>query len=667
MNSSAGNSSLRLAVPSTQNTAPVLDFSCLYTHDIRRKAKRWQDGIIRFHTFNNRVMVYDISRNFVGDTHWREPNPIQDGDDLELDKGVLIKVGESTGSTDQDLSGLIKKRRNPGIGSPGRTSSVQPTSDGAANSASVPLSQLRPRTLTSLLKMPKGPLGRAVIPLKSPCQLRKETGYNPTVEARRAKRQRVGTTIEKATISFPEPNFRSEAATSTLSYQRNSNMEGGRMVEKSSTTRLDPVVSKKISAQLEKSLVRPNPDENFNPDDSIKKIYSGDLSTTSLDPALRKNRNAREKYLVKPIQKELSNRDVPTETFLPGGLSSSPNSRRSSSKSSSSKGGKQAAPGTNTNSGAQEKLQEANIEIVNQLQIISRKPRKKLMHQNLIPQAISSTTLSEEQNSNRSKNNTEYLGEPEVDPQARFHRAQHDRLKARLKVIEEKGRNYTPETGGADSPQLIDSDDDAESSPSIPDSVKERSPDILPGLIASGELQRRKIARFTPFTKSLISPSIGPDSMVEDELDRIDQILLQNTQKPEARSFSKACSLQPRMRSPSPQQPTTSELPDSAQFPTIDSGSTLPSPPPPVPQNRPLSPRGRPLRTHSLPKGQSKRGPRSPLRKTNSNPAALRRHSVSERQSTPPAVAQDQKPDPWSREAWDLFGYGRPEKKEGEA
>jgi len=43
----------------TQNTAPVLEFQCLFTFDLRRKQKRWQDGFLRFHTFNKRIMVYD--------------------------------------------------------------------------------------------------------------------------------------------------------------------------------------------------------------------------------------------------------------------------------------------------------------------------------------------------------------------------------------------------------------------------------------------------------------------------------------------------------------------------------------------------------------------------------------------------------------------------------
>ena len=84
-----------LSIPSTQNTAPVLEFRCLYTHDLRRKLKRWQDGFLRFHTFNRRIMVYDVPRNFVGDTHWREKTELADGDELELETGgVLVQVGE---------------------------------------------------------------------------------------------------------------------------------------------------------------------------------------------------------------------------------------------------------------------------------------------------------------------------------------------------------------------------------------------------------------------------------------------------------------------------------------------------------------------------------------------------------------------------------------------
>src|SRR6266702_6934698 len=87
-----------LSIPPSQNTALVLEFRCLYSHDLRRKSKRWQDGFLRYHTFNKRVMVYDVPRNFIGDTHWKETMELQEGDELTLEKGVLVEVAEAVGT-----------------------------------------------------------------------------------------------------------------------------------------------------------------------------------------------------------------------------------------------------------------------------------------------------------------------------------------------------------------------------------------------------------------------------------------------------------------------------------------------------------------------------------------------------------------------------------------
>ena len=631
MSSTTTDNSLRLKVPSTQNTAPVLDFSCLYTHDIRRKAKRWQDGIVRFHTFNNRVMVYDVSRNFVGDTHWREPIPLQDGDDLELDKGVLIQVGESTGSTDQDLSELFKKRRNPGVASPGRTPPVPRAHISTGNSTSVPLSQLRPRTLNSLLGTPKGPLGRAAVPLKSPCQLRKENQSDPIVEARSAKRQRLERPAEDAALPVLVSSIKSAAATGSPSRQQNSDKMGSQMAEKS-TARLISVLPQKYTIP-------------------------------------------REKALVKPTSKEASNRDHPTEKSHNSDPRSSSNGGQSTSKSSGSRRSKETAPGARKDLGEQEKPQEVDIEIGNQVHIVASKPRQKLMYKQLIPQAASSTKSIEEQYSKRAKKPPEKLEGPEVDPQAKFHRAQCDRLKARLERIEVKERNQCHVTGSAESPHLLDSEDDAVSLSSKPDSIEEGPTGTLQRLISSDEQQGRKIARFTPFTKSLISSPTDSDSSIQNKLTRMDEILLQNPKKPEAGNPQVQRPSQPEIRPPLPQRSNTSKPLVPTNLPTTDletnTSSLLPAPASPHPcqnqEERSHSPCARPLnRSHSLPKGQTIRGPRDPVQKMISDPTTLRRHSASEQRPTTPVLAQDQKPDPWSREAWDLFGYERPEKKGGE-
>ena len=139
-------------IPPTQNSAPVFKFDCLYTHDIKRKQKRWQDGVLCFHTFNKRVMVYEaVSNNFIGDTHWSESGAVQDGDELKLDRGVIVNVGEQTDRKEQDLTELFSERR------PGKAHSpIQPAAarSGIArlwNEKAPPLPVQKPKSLKSVL------------------------------------------------------------------------------------------------------------------------------------------------------------------------------------------------------------------------------------------------------------------------------------------------------------------------------------------------------------------------------------------------------------------------------------------------------------------------------------------------------------------------------------
>ncbi|KZF23010.1 hypothetical protein L228DRAFT_247451 [Xylona heveae TC161] len=185
MNTPTPRGTPSLTLPSTQNTAPVLEFGCLYTLDIRRKAKRWHDGFLRFHTFNKRIMVYDMPRNFIGDVHWRESGDLQDGDEITLEKGVLVQVGEPVGRSEQDLTGLWEKKvkdREERV----KKGSVTPRSPAATSSASIsaqaqsptprnlPLlpAQLRPRSLNSLLGLTRRSSGRVEAPVRTPFEER---------------------------------------------------------------------------------------------------------------------------------------------------------------------------------------------------------------------------------------------------------------------------------------------------------------------------------------------------------------------------------------------------------------------------------------------------------------------------------------------------------------
>jgi hypothetical protein len=185
------------ALPASQ-TAPVAEFRCLFTHDVRRKQKRWQDGYLKFHTFNNRVMVCDQARNHVGDTYWKESNELHEGDELSLDKGVLVEVAEAMGITQTDLAPILaKKTKTPTKEPPMRptpSATVRPfqrPSSVAPNNAARAASQLRHKSLNSLLGTPKGPVGKAA-PIKSPYEARMEKEKeNDLAEERAPKRQRI--------------------------------------------------------------------------------------------------------------------------------------------------------------------------------------------------------------------------------------------------------------------------------------------------------------------------------------------------------------------------------------------------------------------------------------------------------------------------------------------
>ncbi|KXS98808.1 hypothetical protein AC578_2041 [Pseudocercospora eumusae] len=148
-----------LSVPQSQNTAPVLEFNCLYTHDIRKKAKKWQDGVLRYHTFNKRLMLYDVPRNFIGDMHWTGDGDIQEGDEVTLERSaVKIEVADCIGRSETDLSEL-RKSKNKAPSANVRASIVP---QARANT------QLKHRSLNALLGTPKGPIGQAQLPNPSP-------------------------------------------------------------------------------------------------------------------------------------------------------------------------------------------------------------------------------------------------------------------------------------------------------------------------------------------------------------------------------------------------------------------------------------------------------------------------------------------------------------------
>src|SRR5579871_6105484 len=170
------------------STAPVHEFRCLYTHDLRRKQKRWQDGFLKYHTFNKRAMVYDTLHNFIGDTHWQASEGVGEGDEVELEVGVVVQVGEQVGLSETDLRPIFERPRKR-VGEGEEERGVVGVVVGAEVLGTVqrPREILKHKSLNALLGPPKGTLGKAALPAKSPFELNNEAARE---DGRTAKRQR---------------------------------------------------------------------------------------------------------------------------------------------------------------------------------------------------------------------------------------------------------------------------------------------------------------------------------------------------------------------------------------------------------------------------------------------------------------------------------------------
>ena len=611
-----------LAVPSTQNTAPVLEFRCLYTYDLRRKAKRWQDGIARFHTFNKRVMVYDETRNFIGDTHWREPEPIQDGDELQLDKGILIQIGEATGQTIQDISGLFEKRKTAPVASdndfPARarqppSPAPVPTATRAAQTAP---SQLMPRTLNSVLGTPKGHLGRAALPAKSPFELRHAEGVENEAEERAPKRQRVSYPDKRNALSHSASNSKAASKeTPSEAEPFHHPIEGSEIDQ----NREQPAEPKRKSAK--KPLNRKSTPQ-------IQKVYDASPEKP------RANVTSRERNLGNAMKK-----------------ASAPNVRSL---------GRDVNPSEviNVNSSGRSEPREDPTSLGSRLRVATSKPRKKLMYRDLLPlvkQKPDDSPRSAARSVHTKVSRPEPIA-PEIDPLSQFHHQEQDRLRARLQK-----RNHRR------SPIQIHDEPEIEENLSFTLSENE-SVYVSTGM---GEKSKTPVDAAVETNDPM---SYSPCSSLGETVDN-DIISVDESRQPSTSPASKLAKMDAMLLRPTKQTrqenppPTSITAPNHTAharpkpptpLPAIPSAPD-PQPPPPLPPPRPTSPK-RLQRSLSAVTSSSTtvQQPKRPLRKTVSDTSALfprtRKGAAGAGLPLPPTNTEAA-PDPWSSEAWELFGW----------
>lgn len=618
-----------LNVPSTQNTAPVLDFRCLYTYDLRRKAKRWQDGLARFHTFNKRVMVYDESRNFIGDTHWREPEPIQDGDELQLDKGILIQIGEATGKTDQDISGLFEKRKaapvEDGNTSPATTRRPQVSSPREVRVAPTATSQLMPRTLNSVLGTPKVQLGRAALPAKSPFELRHADGTENGIEKRAAKRQRVSYPGVTTTLSSPAscvqaPSKRARSEVQPVDQEAADNGAIGCRDEVDVPTGKSankPLNGKTVPRQQKGWETAKNPKVNGAP----KERNLGPAGKKAPAPTVR-----------------LQDREVNRSDVI------------------------------NADSSGRSEPSEEPISQGSRLRIVSSKPRKKLMYRDLLPQARQTTKAPSDYHAlMRKEKMTEEPIALEKDPLSQYHHEERDRLRARLERHERRG---VPSVHVPDEPEVVDvetlfvtPDDCTHGSHGVENDGKT----IVIGV--HSKHQTRPHRRYDTLGEHVDDDNPSPPKYLEapfsskSELARMDALLLHHNRPPPQE-------IQPPkpIFPPKPQ----ANIPSKAPFPPAPALSR-PKLTRPIPPQPPPPPDSKVTTNNSLKRSLStvitsttatptQQTSKRSLRKTVSDTATLAsgaKQGSLEGGLRLPAASVEAAPDPWSSEAWDLFGWRR--------
>lgn len=624
MTSTAVRSTPNLTVPSTQNTAPVLEFRCLYTHDLRRKSKRWQDGFLRFHTFNKRVMVYDVPRNFIGDMHLRSGGTVEDGDELELEKGVLVQVGEGIGSMEQDLTALFERRRVTNESPPAKKATALLTPClSSGNIATAPVTQLRPKSLNALLGTPRGRYGRAMLPTVSPFEERQQANKPCDPEENRS--------VKRRKMNPPPLNTTSQQSPSLARARRS------------------PLVTKTIPTPTPRpakpSVRRQEPQQ---PD--IIEVGSSDEETSK-----PKNNSVQPSLVPTPKRAITHQERCASPLFCSSSPPVSTTNHLPPANPVTSK------PQTPTEPSAAKEPAESEERLpVNPLRPAARKPRQKLMYKNLLPPK---RPPSDDEPGNFRTSHTESPNKPPAPPAptdelSTFHQAQRKRLDARMRKLHPYSNSNPSRITDGDEPlRFSDEGNGTVHSIALP----------LP--------PQQAVAHSRPQPRPPGSGPIAP--IANDNIKKATPRLPANTTPPIPHTTPK----------PPPRPPTTPSthhptLPlrrsDSAPNPSTSTLPTHPAPPQPteVPHLLPVDDRPAPLNSKA----------KAPLRKCTSltlpplaktGPSTLAKGmeegdvNVNARVRKAAGDAEgkgngtrdadrDRDVGPWSREAGDLLAWTRP-------
>ena len=477
-------------------------------------------------------MVYDVPRNYIGDTHWREEEPVQDGDEFEIDRPILVQVGEQVGSIEQDLTGLLEKRRKKDLvidkrGDLHSSSLLAPMTASESRTGTAISTLLRPKSLNALLGTSQRTIRKASLPMKSPYELRRAAGDASRDTEPPAKRRRIKSPAECAQPPIdqqhlPRHTFERQVRNENVGKPDQaipcSVLEMPRSDEQSITVTglkaKSPLTTLKAT---EKATLRRDTESQL-----------GDLKIS-----FRKERGHDKKEGFKAVELIEMDRKVQSRARKPGRLEtqSSESSYQETLQTPAQKRLPEPPETVKTlfdielsksNSSGQSKPRS-------KLRLASCKPRQKLMYRDLLPQDVLAVgKASNSANPNRESKKVKLISEHrEMQLNASLskrHQDEQDRLEARLRTLHDKVRLRDEEN--LLSPKRISGNHNR------PQNGKGSAPDPLK---RGGEMKQVKdiIEGARSPSVQAIEPIPKTNSTVQDTnfaLARMDEILLSRSQ-----------------------------------------------------------------------------------------------------------------------------------------
>lgn len=407
-------------------------------------------------------MVYDVPRNFIGDTHWREPQAIQDGDELELEKGVLIQVGEQVEKTATDLTELLEKRNpKPTVADHeagdqsrsvvGHTTTKKlraniPSAIDLPQPASV--SQLRPKSLNALLGTPRGPVGRAALPTKSPAEHKREQGNVYLGRERSPKRPRLqyptgtiaplSSSIMARCDALPKPTER--ATTSHQAAARLASRNNSSAITEATTPPRSVVPEPMEDIEHVNSRQRPKK-KSRNNQETFEVHSAGALASDASRPegTNRKEANSRQKTQDTQRNEPKTTPARPLNYKNPPSLSEN----RASVPTHATQDPISSHGRLSGSTERENALNENKPRPENLLRIASSKPRRKLMYRDLLPhkapprETIPAPNLEQSHDISSGYHRQDCNDNRLQKPVDQLHQARHDRSQSILSTFSE--------------------------------------------------------------------------------------------------------------------------------------------------------------------------------------------------------------------------------------